>query len=305
MKNIVIIFIVALLAVVGIGFYFLKQGDGKIDQNQEGTATTTKTGESDQAGGAQGTQNKKTETVIGTSVEGRDITAYHYGLGDKELIFIGGIHGGYEWNAVLVAYELMDYLQTNPEIIPQNIKVTIIPVLNPDGLSKVVGAKPRFAASDVSASQAVQISGRFNANKVDLNRNFDCKWKSSGVWQNTAVSGGSAAFSEPESQAIKIYIEKELPAAVVSWDSAAGGVYSSSCSSGISAETSALTKTYANASGYPSYKSFDFYETTGGMADWLAKKNIPAVSVFLTNHKDVEWEKNLAGVKAVLKYYAK
>ena len=303
MKNTVIaIIIVAVLAAIGIGFYFLKQGDGKIGQMEEGGTTTTKTG--GESGQINGTQNNAAETVIGTSVEGRAITAYHYGSGAKEIIFVGGIHGGYEWNTVILANELTDYLKTNPEIIPKNLKVTVIPVLNPDGLSKVAGNKIRFAASDVSASQAVQISGRFNANKVDLNRNFDCKWQTSGMWQNTAVSGGSAVFSEPESQAMKKYIESRDPAAVVVWNSAAGGVYSSSCLSGVSSETSALTKAYADASGYPAYKSFDFYETTGDMTNWLAKNNIPAISVLLTNHKDTEWNKNLEGVKAVLKRYA-
>ncbi len=51
--------------------------------------------------------------VIGTSVEGRKIESYSYGVGAAHLIFVGGIHGGYEWNSVLVAYQLMDYLKAN------------------------------------------------------------------------------------------------------------------------------------------------------------------------------------------------
>jgi hypothetical protein len=55
----------------------------------------------------------------------------------------------------------------------------------------------------------VVVSGRYNGNTVDLNRNFDCDWQASGVWQSTQVSGGSKAFSEPEpSLAIKTYVEK-------------------------------------------------------------------------------------------------
>ncbi len=50
----------------------------------------------------------KTKTVIGQSAGGKDITAYHYGEGAEEILFIGGIHGGYEWNTALVAYETMD-----------------------------------------------------------------------------------------------------------------------------------------------------------------------------------------------------
>ena len=52
-------------------------------------------------------------------------------------------------------------------------------------------------------------------------------------------------------------------------------------------------------------EDFNFYETTGDMTNWLAKKGIPAISVLLTNHKDTEWSKNKAGIDALLKYYAK
>ena len=38
---------------------------------------------------------------------------------------------------------------------------------------------------------------------------------------------GAAAFSEPEAQAIKAYVERNEPTAVVTWYSAAGGVYAS------------------------------------------------------------------------------
>ena len=247
----------------------------------------------------------ETKTVLGASVEKRDITAYHYGAGEKELLFIGGIHGGYSWNTALVAFELMDYLEVNPSVVPSNIRVTVIPVLNPDGLNKVTGTgAARFIATDVSTSKETQISGRFNANNVDLNRNFDCDWKLKGTWQNTTVSGGSKAFSEQESQAVKNYIEAHKPAAVVVWYSAGGGVYASNCHNGVSPETRALTSAYAAASGYKAHDDFDFYEITGDVTNWLAKNNIPAISVLLTTHEAVEWEKNRAGIEALLKHYA-
>ncbi len=246
-----------------------------------------------------------TKTIIGTSVAGNTITAYHYGAGEKELLFVGGLHGGYEWNTVLVAYQLMDYLKANPDLIPKNVKVTVIPVVNPDGLKKVVGTTERFTASDVSSVESVVTSGRFNANTVDLNRNFDCDWKSTGVWQTKKVSGGTAPFSEPESQAMKKYIDEHTPTAVVVWYSAGGGVFASNCHNGVGAETTTLTKKFASASGYAPHQSFDFYETTGDMVNWLAKNNIPAISVLLTNHTDTEWEKNKKGIDALLKYYTK
>jgi hypothetical protein len=162
-----------------------------------------------------------------------------------------------------------------------------------------------FTQSDIPSSQSDLVAGRFNANNVDLNRNFDCDWQPKGVWQTKTVSGGTSAFSEPESQAVENYTNANKPTAVVTWYSAAGGVYSSSCHNGVSSETKTLTKTYADASGYPAYESFDFYATTGDMVNWLAKINVPAISVLLTNHTDTEWTKNLAGVQALLNYYSK
>ncbi|PIQ66236.1 MAG: hypothetical protein COV96_02750, partial [Candidatus Zambryskibacteria bacterium CG11_big_fil_rev_8_21_14_0_20_42_18] len=246
------------------------------------------------------------ESIIGKSVEGRDITAYHYGTGETELLFVGGIHGGYSWNTVLLAYELMDYLEVNPNAVPSEVKVTVIPVLNPDGLNKVAGTPGRFLESDISSSQTVVVSGRFNANKVDLSRNFDCNWKSSAVWQTRSVSGGSSVFSEPESKAVRDYVQAHNISGAVVWYSAAGGVYASSCNGeGVSTETSAITNVYADASGYPAHENFDFYETTGDMVDWLAKIDVPAISVLLSTHEDVEWEKNKKGIEAFIEYYAK
>ena len=243
--------------------------------------------------------------VIGMSAGGHNITAYHFGTGTKEILFVGGIHGGYEWNTVLVASKLKDYLNGNVSDIPANVRVTVIPVLNPDGLNKVVGTDTGdFSASDVPDSQTKVISGRYNANNVDLNRNFDCDWQSTGKWQTTTVSGGSSVFSEPESLAIKNYVQKHNPSAVVVWYSAAGGVYASNCHAGVLPTTDSMVQAFANASGYPAHESFDFYATTGDMTNWLAKNGIPAMSVLLTNHSDIEWTKNLSGVKALFKLYS-
>ena len=296
MKNTIIAVVATIIVIVGGYFLFKTLSNTPSSTGQTGTPAQTVN---------EPAAVNANETVIGTSVQGRTITAYHFGTGDTELLFIGGIHGGYEWNTSLVAYEAMDYLKANPDVIPSNLKVTVIPVLNPDGLFKVAGTEGRFTASDISSSQTVQTSGRFNGNTVDLNRNFDCDWIAEGKWQNTNVSGGTEAFSEPESQAIKSYIESNKPVAVVTWFSAAGGVYASNCHNGVSKETNAIMKTFADASGYPAYASFDFYAITGDMTNWLAKIGTPAISILLTNHTDTEWTKNLAGIKALLNYYSK
>jgi hypothetical protein len=301
MKNTIIALVVIILVALGAYYFVLKSPGTPVTTTPTGN-TGVNTEQSTTTGSVM--QEDKSQTVIGKSVEGRDIVAYHFGTGDKEILFVGGIHGGYEWNTSLVAYEFIEYLVANPQAVPAGEKVTVIPVLNPDGLKKVVDAEGKFEASAVTASLAASVPGRFNANTVDLNRNFDCDWKATGTWQNKSVSGGSAAFSEPESQAIRDYVRANVLAGVVVWYSAAGGVYASSCHGGVLPETTTMTKVYAQASGYPAHQSFDFYAITGDMVNWLAKNNIPAISVLLTNHTDTEWAKNRAGVEAILKHFA-
>ena len=242
--------------------------------------------------------------TIGTSVEGRAIEAYTFGNGETGVLFVGGIHGGYEWNSILLAYEYIDYLSENPEAIPKNLTVSIIPSANPDGLFEVIGVEGRFTLADVPEDEGPAGTGRFNANSVDLNRNFDCKWEQESMWRGNTVSAGTEPFSEPESQAIRDYVLKSNPAAVVFWHSQANAVYASECESGILPETITIMNTYADAAGYPAVDSFDAYPITGDAEGWLASVGIPSITVELKTHETVEWEKNLRGIDALLAYYA-
>ncbi|MBU0749906.1 succinylglutamate desuccinylase/aspartoacylase family protein [Patescibacteria group bacterium] len=239
--------------------------------------------------------------VVGTSVQGRDITAYHYGTGDTNLLFVGGIHGGYEWNSVLLAYRFMDYLEANPDAIPDSLRITIVPSANPDGIYKVIQKEGRFGAIDVPNTD--QSIGRFNANGVDLNRNFACKWKSTSMWRGKTVSAGTGAFSEPEAVAIRTVVEDTNPIAVVFWHSQSNAVYASECENGILPATRTLMTTYASAAGYPAVDTFDAYEITGDAEGWLASIGIPAITVELKTHESIEWERNLRALQALFAQY--
>ncbi len=311
MKNILIVGVVVIILGV-IGYFFLQNNKATVDVAQKEAKETPTQEVVTPAPTPQppaqeevpvATETRGPETVLGSSVEDRDITAHHYGTGKKEVLFVGDIHGGYSWNTSLVAYELMAYLEKNPTAIPENVTVTVIPVLNPDGLMKVAGKTEGFTAKDIPTDQTKTITGRFNAHTVDLNRNFDCDWSAKGTWQKQEVSGGERVFSEPESQAMRDYVTKSKPAAVVVWYSSAGGVYASNCHNGVLPETTTLVDLYAKASGYPGHESFDYYEITGDMVNWLAKVGIPGISVLLTNHTDTEWNKNQKGIEAILKHY--
>jgi g-D-glutamyl-meso-diaminopimelate peptidase len=241
--------------------------------------------------------------IIGLSVEGRSIESYTFGEGDTHLLFVGGIHGGYEWNSVLLAYEFVDYLKEHPDIIPKDISVAVIPSANPDGVYKIVGKEGRFTIKDISETENNTGLGRFNANDVDLNRNFDCDWQEESMWRGNVVSAGNSAFSEPEAQAIRDFVLRYSPDTVVFWHSQSNAVYASECEDGILPETLSIMNVYSKASGYKAIDSFDAYEITGDAEGWLASINIPSITVELSTHETVEWEKNLAGIKALFEYY--
>jgi len=242
------------------------------------------------------------EEVIGKSVEGRSIDSYTFGDGENEIVFVGGIHGGYEWNSTYLAYRFIDYLKENPSFVPENLSVTVIPSANPDGLYKITKKEGRFTVDDVPDSNTSG-EGRFNANGVDLNRNFDCKWAPESTWRSEIVSAGTSAFSEPEALAIKNFVESKSPDAFVFWHSKANTVYASECEDGVLPETADIMKLYADAAGYNSVLKFDAYEVTGDAEGWLASIGIPAITVELKTHENIEWDKNLAGIKAIVEYY--
>lgn len=244
------------------------------------------------------------ETILGTTVEGNNLVAYHYGSGDTEVLLIGGIHGGYSWSTAALGYELVDYFDANPNVVPEEVLVTIIPVANPDGLDAAVGTVGRFSTTLANAlTLEDRTAARFNANGVDLNRNFDCDWSPTGTWRSQTVSGGATPFSEPEAAAIRDYVTEYTPDAAIVWFGSEGKVYPSACESDPTEASVALAATFAAAAEYPAEAEFDAYAITGDMVNWLAAQDIPAISVLLTTHNDTEFSDNLAGVEAVLDVY--
>ena len=286
----IVTIIVVVVVVIGIRFLFLNNSDQTLPPPAPVVESQV--------------LNPK-HIVIGQSVEGRDIDAYAYGNGPTHLLFVGGIHGGYEWNSVLLAYTFMDYLSANSPFVPDNITITVIPSANPDAVYKVVGKEGRFTIADVSTDSTLLVSARFNADGVDLNRNFDCKWQSKSTWQNKVVSAGTAAFSEPETRAIRDFISIYKPVGAVFWHSQSNAVYASQCLKGILPGTLDIMNAYAKAAGYPAVKSFDAYSTTGAADDWLSTQNIPAITVELKTHDTIEWDRNLEGINALLQYFSK
>lgn len=233
--------------------------------------------------------------LLGHSTGGWPIEVYQFGNGPSHFVFIGGIHGGYEWNTILLAYQAIDYFTQNPGDVPSELSVYIIPSANPDGQVLVTGQAGRFAANQVGLNT---IPGRINSDGVDLNRNWDCNWKPTAIWRDQKVSPGKKPFSEVENQILRDYLTALPAIGVVFWHSAMPGVFPGGCN-GRSASSDVLSKRYAEASGYPYEENFTSYEVSGDAADWLSSQGIPAISVELTNHRDIDWEQNLKGILSV------
>jgi predicted deacylase len=236
-------------------------------------------------------------TIVGFSGQGRAIEAFSFGEGPRQIILVGGMHGGYEWNTVLLAYEIVDYFYGNQDLIPEMVTLHIIPVANPDGLYLVTGRVGRFTANQVGEPPR---ASRFNGRGVDLNRNWSCGWSASARWGGSRVDPGSEPFSEPETRALRAYFLEQQPVAVIFWHSQANLVAPGRC--GGDAGSSQLAEIYGEAAGYPA-TAFTAYELSGTASDWLNEQGIPAATVELADHQRTASGQNLAGIFAMLEYY--
>jgi predicted deacylase len=212
---------------------------------------------------------------IGTSVRGRPLTAYKFGSGSSTILYMGAMHGS-EGNSKQLMTEWIAELNRSPERIPAGRSLVIIPSVNPDG---------------------VAANTRFNANNVDLNRNFPANdWKSVVTTPSSkqpTPAGGPAPLSEPESQAVARYIGQISPILVMSFHSKAAVVEANEAGSSVS-----IANAYASRSHYravPKSQSAPIfqYDTTGAMEDWLRDKSgRAAIVVELASSTSSEFSRN-------------
>jgi len=238
--------------------------------------------------------------TVGFSAQGRPIVNYRFGYGTQQIVLVGGIHGGYEWNSIVMAYQAIDHFLTHPEQIPANVTLHIIPSANPDGQYLATNTNGRFTATDVLPNPE---DGRFNGNQVDLNRNWDCNWQPVATWGEQDVSGGDYPFSEPETQALRRFFLGQQVDVVIFYHSKADGVYAGGCDQ-VYAPSLELATLYGEASGYPVYEQFTHYQVTGDASDWLGVQGIPSFTVELRTRNGIDWPENLDGILAMLGYYA-
>ncbi len=227
--------------------------------------------------------------LIGYSVEGRPIQVYTFGQGENQFLIIAGIHGGYEGNTVDLANQMLVYLSQHPQAVPGDGRLYLIPDMNPDAVARGRNA-----------------DARVNDNGVDLNRNFPSRnwvpdWDHSNCWNDRPTTGGSSGGSEPETQAVMNFILSHRVRALISYHSAALGVFPGG--QPWTPASKELARRLSNVTGYP-YPPIDIgCVYTGTLADWVVEHGVgAAVDMELANHRDPDFDRNLKALNVLLSF---
>jgi protein MpaA len=205
---------------------------------------------------------------IGRSREGRPILLHRFGSGEHPVLVLGGIHGS-ERNSAACARLLVSYLCSQPADA-MAVPLAVVPEANPDGLERGV---------------------RFNARRVDLNRNFP-----STNWEKGYASGGRPE-SEPETQAIVRIVRELQPRRILSIHSITG----EPCNN-YDGPAEPLARAMASANGY-AVKGQIGYPTPGSLGNWAGQDlGVPVVTLELpaSTPGAEAWQSNRTAILAFL-----
>ncbi|ACL77709.1 M14 family zinc carboxypeptidase [Ruminiclostridium cellulolyticum] len=224
----------------------------------------------------------------GKSVQKRDLSVLKIGNGSKK-IFINAAHHPREYiGTILTLNQIQNLLESyanNGSIDGQKIRnlldkqVTFyfMPLVNPDGVQICINGTQSYY---------------FNANKVDLNHNYDALWSKK---ITSTYSTGAKPFSEPETQAVRdlcLNIEFDL---TIAYHAAGDIIYWYFGQQGAD-RTRDLA--YANilktTTGYSLVSSANYKSSTSGFKDWCVQKlKIPSFTIEIGGKrgiiKPVEW----------------
>ncbi|MBI5945166.1 MAG: hypothetical protein HY864_12415 [Chloroflexi bacterium] len=226
-------------------------------------------------------------SVIGYSVSGRPLDVYTFGSGERQRMIVAGIHGGYEWNTIALADELIKYIYEHPEVIPSDVTLFILRNMNPDGDARDHG-----------------IDGRVNDHGVDLNRNFPTNWAADwdrdGCWNYGPTTGGTGPASEPETRAVMGFLQNHRIETLISYHSAALGVFPGG--EPWEERSTQFAKALGKATGYPFPPIDTGCKFTGTLADYAVELGAVSVDMELSTHKSTDFKKNIKALNILLNW---
>ena len=227
-----------------------------------------------------------TTELVGTSAQGRPITAYRFGNGANRIAFIGGIHQGDESDSTDLINAAIDYYAQHVNAIPQDLTVIFIPAANPDGYV---------------------LKQRHNARGVDLNRNWPtADWKPDTYDKDGLVKGGGgkAPLSEPETAALWNYIKNNNLIGVLWYHAQGGQVVDTMPTANGKRLSSYLARLLAASIGYTYLDVFPYYDISGDVSDFLNSKGVYSLTIELTSYNNIEWTQNLRGFSTAISFFS-
>lgn len=168
------------------------------------------------------------KSQIGLSIENRPIYAYKISdnpdidESEKQVLFTAVHHsqepGGLQQLIFFMYYLLENYNQPEIKFLIDNLEIYFVPVINPDGYVYNETTNP---AGGGTWRKNRRPNGLFNG--VDLNRNYDYAFGYNEIGSSSIGVHpwyrGTAAFSEPESQSMKTFIESHNFLLDMNWHS--------------------------------------------------------------------------------------
>ncbi|MDX1805964.1 MAG: M14 family zinc carboxypeptidase [Paenisporosarcina sp.] len=234
--------------------------------------------------------------MIGKSVEGRAIYALKVGTGKKEILFDASLHAR-EHMTTNVLLEMIDnytiHYYNSSKFAGYDVKqvlsqtsIWFVPMMNPDGVTLVQGGK--YAVKNGSLAQKINGSTNFarwkaNVRGVDLNKNFDAGWnliKTNAQKPSYMGYRGPRVFSEPESVALKHFVEKHSFKSYISYHSSGQVLYWFNFQSGaqLSRDVQYVNQ-MRSITGYSVVPPY-YRKGTGSSADWfIDKTKMPGITV--------------------------